>query len=277
MKLESFSWETKDKLTLHGQEWKPEGKAKAVIVLVHGLGEHCNRYQHLAEFYNKENIGVVSFDLRGHGKSEGLRGHAPSYDAICTDIQYCLDHAQEQYPKTPVFLYGHSLGGALVLYFLLKKKPNIQGAIVTSPGLGTAAPVPAMKLAAAKLMNRIAPTFSLPNDLDRSGLSHDPKVEIAYSSDPLVHGMISARLGMELITNGELILEHGSEFKLPMLLMQGSADRLVSCEKTIELSKKTPKTTTFKLWDGYYHELHNEPQKLDVFNYELGWIKRQLQ
>jgi acylglycerol lipase len=271
-----FSWETKDKLTLVGQEWKPEGKAKAVIVLVHGLGEHCNRYQHLAEFYNKENIGVVSFDLRGHGKSEGLRGHAPSYDAICIDIKHCLDHAQEQYPKSPVFLYGHSLGGALVLYFLLKKKPNIKGAIVTAPVLSPATAVPPMKFALAKLMNQIAPKFSLRNDLDRSGLSRDPQVEIAYSGDPLVHGMISARLGMELITNGQMLLERGSEFDLPMLLLQGSADRIVSCQKTIEFSQKTPKTTTFKLWEGHYHELHNEPDKLDVLTYELEWIKRQL-
>lgn len=276
MKPQSFSWQSKDKLNMYGQVWQPKEKVKAVLVLVHGLGEHCDRYQHVADFYNEKKVAVVSFDLRGHGRSGGLRGHAPSYESICDDIDTCMQHAKELFPKTPIFLYGHSLGGALVLYFLLKRKPAIRGAIVTSPGLGTAAPLPGGKLAAAKLMNRLLPTFTLPNDLDRSGLSRDPKVEPAYSKDPLVHDRISARLGMELISNGELILQHGGEFHLPMLLMQGSLDRLVSCEKTVQLSQKTPKTTTFKLWDGYYHELHNEPEKMDVLKYELRWIEQQL-
>ena len=273
----SFSWKTQDNLKLVGQEWKTPQKSKSVILLVHGLGEHCKRYQHLAEFYNSAGISLVSFDLRGHGQSDGLRGHAPSYDVICDDIQYCLDETRKRYPKLPIFIYGHSLGGALILYFLLKRNPDIRGAIVTSPGLAAAAPLPPMKLLAAKVMSRIAPTFSLPNDLDRSGLSRDPQIEEKYSSDPLVHGMISARLGMELINNGKYIIEHGSDIKTPMLLMQGSADRLVDPKKTIELSQKTPPSTTFKLWDGFYHELHNEPEKLEVLKYELTWINKQLQ
>jgi alpha-beta hydrolase superfamily lysophospholipase len=228
----------------------------------------------VAEFYNNEGISMVSFDLRGHGQSGGLRGHAPSYDAICDDIQTVLDGTKERFPKIPVFIYGHSLGGALVLYFLLKRKPDLRGAIVTSPGLASGTPVPFAKLLAAKVMNRIAPTFTLPNGLDRSGLSRDPQVEIKYSSDPKVHDMISARLGMELITNGQYIIDHANELTLPMLLMQGSADRLVNVNKTIELSQKVPKTTTFKLWDGFYHELHNEPEKLEVLKYELKWLTK---
>ena len=276
MDPKSFSWETPDKLTLVGQTWKTPQKEKAVIVLVHGLGEHCIRYQHLVDFFNNAGISIVSFDLRGHGQSEGLRGHAPSYDVICDDIQAVLDGTRERFPNIPVFFYGHSLGGALVLYFLLKRKPELRGAIITSPALASGTPVPPAKMFAAKVMNRIAPTFSLPNGLDRSGLSRDPEVEIKYSSDPKVHNMISARLGMELIANGQYILDHANEFKLPILLMQGSADRIVNVQKTIELSKKVPASTTFKLWEGYYHELHNEPERLDVMKYELSWLNKQL-
>jgi alpha-beta hydrolase superfamily lysophospholipase len=276
MEPKSFTWQTSDHVKLVGQSWKTSKKEKAVIVLVHGLGEHCLRYQHLADFFNNAGISVISFDLRGHGQSEGLRGHAPSYDAICDDIQTVLERTQKDSPKTPVFLYGHSLGGELVLYLMLKRKPEVKGVIVTAPSLASGAPVPSVKMLAARIMNRLASTFSLPNGLDRSGLSRDPNVEIKYSSDPKVHAMISARLGMELIRNGEFIIEHADEFKTPMLLMQGSADRIVNVQKTMELSKKVPASTTFKLWDGYYHELHNEPGKLDVMKFELNWINKQL-
>jgi alpha-beta hydrolase superfamily lysophospholipase len=276
MDPKSFSWETQDKITLVGQTWKTTKKEKAVIILVHGLGEHALRYQHMAEFYNDVGISVVSFDLRGHGRSDGVRGHATSYDAICDDIQTLVDGTKERFPNIPMFIFGHSLGGALVLYYLLKRKPELRGAIVTSPALASGDPVPPVKMLAARVMTKLAPSFSMPNGLDRSGLSRDPEVEKKYSSDPNVHGMISARLGWELISNGQFILDHGNELKLPMLLMQGSADRVVDVQKTIELSKKVPATTTFKLWDGFYHELHNEPEKLEVLNFELNWLNKQM-
>lgn len=276
MNPKSFTWETSDKLKLVGQTWKTTKKEKAVIVLFHGLGEHSLRYQHVADFFTTAGISVVAFDLRGHGLSQGLRGHAPSYDVICDDIQFVLEKTRKQFPNIPAFLYGHSLGGELVLYYLLKRKPAVKGAIITAPVLAPGAPVPPVKMLLAKMMNRVAPTFTLPNGLDRSGLSRDPQVEIKYSSDPRVHDMVSARLGMELLKNGVYILEHAKELKTPILLMQGSADRLVDVQKTIELSKRVPSSVTFKMWDGFYHELHNEPKKLEVMKYELNWINKQL-
>jgi alpha-beta hydrolase superfamily lysophospholipase len=276
MDPKSFSWETPDKITLVGQTWKTLKKEKAVIVLVHGLGEHALRYQHLAEFYNDAGISVVSFDLRGHGQSDGLRGHASSFDVICDDIQFLVDGTKERFPNLPMFIYGHSLGGALVLYYLLTRKPELTGAIITSPLLDTASPVPSVKLFFGKIMNRIAPTFLLNNSINYSDLSRDPEVGIKYSKDPNVHNKISSRLGMDFFKNGKMIIAHGEEFKIPMLLMQGSADNIVSAQKTIELSKKVPTSTTFKLWDGYYHELHNEPEKLEVLKYELNWLNKQI-
>ncbi|HTX79890.1 MAG TPA: lysophospholipase [Longilinea sp.] len=276
MGKQEFGWQTSDNLKIFGQIWQPEKDVRAVIALVHGLGEHCNRYNHLAEFYNQQGIAVISFDLRGHGRSEGQRGHAPSYDAIGDDIQHLLDEAAQRFPDKPIFLYGHSLGGSLVLYFALKRKPAIKGVIATSPGLETAQPVKGAKLVLGRIMNAIYPTFSMPNDLDRSGLSRDPEVAKAYNADPLVHGVISARLGMELLDNGQYVIAHAAEFPLPLLLMDGSADRLVSPAASAAFAAKAPKTTTFKMWEDHYHELHNEPDKQSVFDYELGWIDAQL-
>jgi alpha-beta hydrolase superfamily lysophospholipase len=276
MGKQEFAWQTSDNLKIFAQVWQPEKNVRAVIALVHGLGEHCNRYNHLAEFYNQQGIAVISFDLRGHGRSEGQRGHAPSYDVICDDIQHLLDETAKRFPEKPIFLYGHSLGGSLVLYFALKRRPAIKGVIVTSPGLETANPVSGAKLVMGRIMNVIFPTFSMANDLDRSGLSRDPEVAKAYNADPLVHGVISARLGMELLDKGQYAIAHAAEFPLPLLLMVGTADRLVNPAASAAFAEKAPKTTTFKMWEGHYHELHNEPDKQDVFDYELGWVDAQL-
>jgi alpha-beta hydrolase superfamily lysophospholipase len=276
MEPKSFTWQTSDHVKLVGQSWKISKKEKAVIVLVHGLGEHCLRYQHLADFFNNAGISVISFDLRGHGQSEGVRGHVASYDAVCDDIEFVIEKSRKDSPKIPIFLYGHSLGGELVLYYLLKRKPELKGAIVTAPLLIPGASVPPWKMVMAKIMDRIAPTFTLPNGLDRSGLSRDPEVEKKYSSDPLVHDMVSARLGMELLNKGQYILDHAKELKTPLLIMQGSADRLVDVPKTLEFSQKANHSSTLKIWDGHYHELHNEPDKLDVMKFELNWLNKQL-
>jgi acylglycerol lipase len=272
----SFSWQTSDGLKLVGYTWKTFKKEKAIISLVHGAGEHALRYQHLADFFINAGISITSFDLRGHGKSEGLRGHAISYDIICKDIDSIIDKTKKLSPNSPLFIYGHSLGGELALYYLIHRRQDFQGAIISAPLLRSGTPVPPLKMLAAKLMNRVLPTFTLPNGLDQSGLSRDPQVQKLYSKDPLVHDRISARLGMEILDKGIYILNHVQELKIPILLMQGSADRIVDVQKTIELSNKLPPSSTFILWKNFYHELHNEPEKREVLQYELDWITKHL-
>ena len=221
-----FSWQSQDGLQFFGQEWRPEGGARAVVALIHGLGEHSGRYQHVADYFTQHGLGVVALDHRGHGRTGGKRGHG-SYDAILDDIQHLIQEAEKRYPGLPVILYGHSLGGALVLYYALKRRPQVKGVISTAPGL-----IPANasggQIALAKIMSAIAPGFQIDNGLDVSGLSHDPETARAYTADPLVHPKISARLGLDLMQNGQWVIEHAAEFPLPLLLLQGSADRLVN-------------------------------------------------
>ena len=170
MLTKEYSWENHDGVKLYVCEWQSEKKTRAVIVLVHGLGEHINRYLHVAEFLTLNQFSIIGFDQRGHGKSDGVRGHSPSFEASMNDISHFLDEANSKYPGIPVFLYGHSLGGVEVLNYILKRKPRIKGAIVTSPGLGTASSVPAAKKMLAKVMDKIYPTLQVQNGLDRSGL-----------------------------------------------------------------------------------------------------------
>jgi alpha-beta hydrolase superfamily lysophospholipase len=269
-----FTWQSKDNLQFYAQEWRPDGEIRAAIGLVHGLGEHSGRYQHVAEFFNQHGIGVVAMDYRGHGRTAGIRGHG-SYDAISEDIDHLLEETSKRYPGLPIFLYGHSLGGALVLYYTLKRRPTLKGVICTSPGL-IPAQDPGGKIILAKIMSAVYPSFTMVNGLDISGLSHDTSVSKAYKADPLVHDKVSARLGLDLVQDGQWIIKHGSDFPLPLLLMQGSADRLVNPTGTIEFAAGGNGNFTFKLLDGLYHELHNEIEKEAVLGEMVAWIDRQL-
>lgn len=262
-------------MCIYTQEWLPD-VPKAVVLLVHGLGEHSGRYAHVAQAFNQAGYAVLSFDMPGHGHSDGVRGHIPSYDLVMKLIRQHLDEAAARFPELPRFLYGHSMGGNMVLYFCKTQKPDfLAGVMVTSPGLGTAAPVPAWKKLLGKMLFNMAPSFQMDNGLDRSGLSRDPAVEQRYSADPLVHGKISARLGMELIDAGEWIVHTAADFPpLPLLLMQGAEDRIVNPQMTKGFAEKTSAKITFKMWPGAYHELHNEPEKEQVIQTMIDWMDK---
>lgn len=258
---------------LHAVEWKPDCEPKACILLVHGIGEHTGRYQHVAEYFTKAGYVITGFDLRGHGKSEGIRGHAPSFDHLMDDITQGIDILRSNFPGLPVFLYGHSLGGALVIYYSITRDSNLAGVIATSPALGITVPIPPIKLLLGKIMYAVFPTFQMKNGLDPNDLSHDTSVGQRYTSDPLVHPFTTARLGLDLIKSGSFNIEHASEVQYTMLLMQGTADKLVSPELTRKFAEKAPsQLITYKEWDGYYHELHNETQKDVVLQVMVDWL-----
>ena len=271
-----FSWNTNDGKKIYAKEWKPEGDVKAVVALVHGLGEHIGRYDHVAEAFGKAGFAMVGFDQRGHGRSDGVRGFE-SYDDTMGDITKNIQNAKERYPGKPVFLYGHSLGGNLVLYYSLTQKPELKGVIATSPGLATASPLPPTLLVLTKVLYRLAPSAKIKNGLDLQGLSHDPAVAEKYIADPLVHPFISPRLALDMLNAGNYCVEHAAEFPLPLLLMQGTADRLVSPKRTKDFAQAAPLSKiTYKEWPDFYHEMHNEPQKEEVINTMISWMKQEL-
>jgi alpha-beta hydrolase superfamily lysophospholipase len=269
-----FGWQSKDGLQFFAQDWHPDGDARAAVALVHGLGEHSSRYEHVANYFNQHGLAVVAMDLRGHGRTGGKRGHG-SYDMIMEDIDRLLLETAQRYPGIPIILYGHSLGGAMVLYYSLKRQPKIKGVICTSPGL-IPAQDPGGKILLARIMSALAPSFQIENGLDVSGLSHDAVVAKAYQADPLVHGKISARLGLDLIEDGKWIIENAPEFSLPLLLLQGSADRLVNPIGAKQFAPKVKNNIRFKLYDGWYHELHNEVEKEIVLHDMVAWVDEQL-
>jgi len=236
------------------------------------MGEHSGRYAHLAAFLDQAGYALLTFDLRGHGKSEGQRGHTPSYEALLNDISLLLEEAAKRYPDRPRFLYGHSLGGNQVINYALRRRPQVAGVIATGPLLRPGFEPPAWKLTLGKIMYSLWPTLSMSNELDCQSLSRDPEVVRAYNDDPLVHDRVSARLAMDMLQAGLWVLEQAAEFPLPLLLMHGSDDRLTSAQASREFAAQAGHRCTLKIWDGFYHEIHNEPEQGQVFEYLLEWL-----
>jgi len=276
MDIQEWNWQISDGLPMYSKDWKPEGKPKAVVCLVHGLGEHIGRYEHVAAALTSKGYVLSGFDLRGHGKSGGPRGHTPSYDALMDDIAKFLDKAEEHFPGLPRFLYGHSLGGNLILNYPLLRKSTLAGVISTGPWIKLSFQPPASKISLAKIMNGILPGFSQPNGLETAALSRLPEVVTAYVNDPLVHDRISARMFLTVYEAGLWALEHASEIKMPILIMHGGADRITSLEASREFAEKAGEQVTLHIWEGLYHEIHNEPEQADVFKVMVEWLDSQI-
>lgn len=270
-------WKGEDGLHLYAQGWEPESEPKAVVCLVHGLGDHSGRYGHVAAHLVEHGYALLAVDLRGHGRSAGPRGHAATYEALLQDIDLLLGTAASYYPGRPRFLYGHSLGGGLVISYALSRRPKLAGVVATSPSLRPAIEPPAWKLRLGRLLYNVRPQMQMNNGLDIEGLSHEPAVIRAYRRDPLVHDRVSARLGLDLLSNGEQALGQAARFPLPLLLMHGNCDRLTSFAASRQFAEQAPAgICTFREWDGLYHELHNEPQAGEVLNAITGWLDAHL-
>jgi len=268
-----FKIESYDGLKLHGQGWELDAETKAVICLVHGLGGHSGRYGHVADAFNKAGYALMAFDLRGHGHSEGKRGHAPNYTVLTDDIFQLLEAARERFPDVPVFLYGHSLGGNLVIYYALRRRPKVAGIIATSPLFKPAFKPSVWKLALLRAMYTLRPSLSVSSGLETEALSRDSEVLQTYRNDPLVHDRISARLAIDMLRNGEWNLAHAADLPCPLLLMHGDADRITSAKASSKFAARAGDACALKIWGGFFHELHNEPDKQDVLAYVLEWME----
>jgi alpha-beta hydrolase superfamily lysophospholipase len=276
MSHQEFSLITNDKIELYSQAWDPPTFQKAAVCLVHGIGEHSGRYQHIAEAFNQAGFSMLSFDHRGHGKSPGKRGHIPDYETLLDDISIALETTQERNPGLPVFLYGNSMGGSLVLNYALRRKPQLNGVICTSPWIKLSFEPPKAQILLAKIMNKIAPSFTQSTKLDVSGLSRDPQVGQDYLDDPLVHDLTSARLYVAFYEAGLWALDHAGDLALPLLLAHGSLDPITSAAASQEFSVKAGRFCTLKIWDGLLHETHNEINKDKVIAYYIQWTESQI-
>jgi acylglycerol lipase len=272
MRTETWNWKTEDGLEMYAQEWAPEAKVKAVVCLLHGLGEHTGRYAHVGAIFAKAGYVFSGFDLRGHGRSGGQRGHFPSLAALMEDIHRYIALARKRHPGIPVFLYGHSLGALLALTYATCRQHTLTGVIVTGAGLRSPLLEQKAKMALSKALGRLFPTLAFPTGLDPEGISRDPEVVRVYRQDPLVHGvatLAAARAGIEAV---EWAFAHASEFPVPLLLMQGGADRITYPCGSQEYADLVGSGCRLRIWDGLYHEIHNEPEQAEVLKFAITWM-----
>lgn len=272
MKVEEFSWKTTDGLQIYGKYWAPENSIKGVVCLVHGMGEHINRYAHVGELLTDHGYALIGFDQRGHGNSEGKRGHTPSYDHLLNSVDDLLSKAGEYFPEIPQVLYGHSMGGGLVLNYVAEWQPNIAGLIVSSPWLKLAFEPPALQVKLGKLMNKIYPAFAQSSKLDTKAISRNPDEVKKYENDTLVHDMISAKFFLEAYEYGLQVMQRGADIHVPVLIYHGTADKLTSDAATKEFARTINGDVTFRLFDGSYHEIHNDLNKDELFDLMIQWL-----
>lgn len=212
-------------LALRYQRWRPDAGLKAAIAVVHGFGEHSGRYANLIGHFVPRGYSVSGYDLRGHGLSPGKRGAIRSWQEFREDTRAFFSHVAGLESGAPLFLYGHSMGGLIVLDLALHSPEGMKGVISSGPALGKPGVSPLL-LALSRVLSTIAPGLTLKTGLDATALSRDPSVVKAYQEDPLVHSLASARLGTELENTAKWVHAHAAELRVPLLIVHGEADRL---------------------------------------------------
>ncbi len=258
----------------YGQYWKAK-TTKAVVVLVHGMGEHSSRYKHVAKKLTENNFSVVAFDHFGHGKTVGKRGHNPSFEAVLKSISKTIEKAEELFSKKPIFLYGHSMGGNAVINYVLRKQHHLKGVIATSPFLKLAFQPPKIKLAVGKILQKIAPSVTLGNELDAMHISRDSFEVEKYIDDKFVHHKISPNFSLTFIETGQWAIEKAQQLKIPMMLFHGTDDKIIAYQGSQEFVNNSDKAT-LKLYEGGYHELHNDLCKKEMLQDVVNWLNSQL-
>jgi len=260
-------------INLFRQGWVPKQGLRAVVCLVHGIGEHSGRYEHLASWLAARRFAVETFDLRGHGHSDGPRNYTRSFDRYLEDLQIKLDQIRSEYTGVPLFLLGHSMGGTIVTWYVIREQPNISGLIVSAPSIVVSDDISPVLVRLSSVMGALLPRLPTVK-LDTSALSRDPDVVRRYDQDPLVyHRGVRARTGAELFRAMAAIRENMEAIRLPLLIIQGTEDHLVDpAGSKLLYEKVASEDKTLHLYEGFYHESFNDPENLRVFGDLLAWL-----
>ncbi len=259
------------------QAWLPEAEPKGVIFLVHGLGEHSGRYTNLIDRCIPRGWAVYALDHIGHGRSEGIREHAKSFSELTGNLHRYLDMVKAWMPGMPVFLLGHSMGGLVSTAFLLERQKDFVGAVLSAPLLKPPGSVSPFLLRVGKILSFLLP-FVRVTGHEIEGISRDREVVEAYKNDPLVYkGKLTARLGAELVDRMEYVLGNAGKITVPLLILQGGADRVVNKEGASLLFEAAgSEDKTLKIYDGYYHGLFNDLDFDQVLDDVSAWLETRL-
>ena len=274
MKHEEGFFQGSTGVRIYQQSWLPDGEPKAVLLIVHGLGEHCGRYSNVVNHLVPLGYALYGLDHVGHGKSEGSREYVERFEDFTDTLDAYRAMVTQAQPGKPVVLYGHSLGGLIGAYYLLDRQAGLAGAMLSAPLSRVPENVSAITITMGRVLARVAPKAGL-LPMDPSGVSRDPAVVQAYVNDPLVfHGKTSARLAAEMLRAMRRVTAEAAKITLPVLIFQGTADRLVNPGDSRFLYDAVSSTDkTLKIYEGLYHETHNEPECATVLRDMEAWLE----
>lgn len=258
-----------DKGIIRGYSWEVDDPDK-VICIVHGIGEYGGRFDRVAERFRADNMAVFALDLRGHGESVGKKGDCAPRSKVLDDVSALIEYAQDKHPDKKLVLYGHSMGGNIVLDYrgrgMLNDVPS--GYIISAPWVRLVRKVPAPLYKMIKLLSGLVPSLTIGSEVNENDLGHPESVK-PYKANPMVHNRISIQCAVDGFDTG-LALEDGSAVDnrraadIPTLIMHGSEDRICDIEGTRRIARRLEDigdNIEFVEWNGLYHEIHNGSDK----------------
>lgn len=253
---------------------------RARMVIAHGLGEHSGRYGNVVDRLLPQGISIWVPDHRGHGQSGGKRGHVLNFTQFLADLRITVELAKKDMPgEMPCFLLGHSMGGLIALYFAQRYPGLIDGVAASSPLLGMAIEVPAIKKILGSVMSYVWPGLIMGNELDAAKISHDPEVVNAYRTDPLVHDRVSARFFTEVMAAMESVNQQAPTLSIPVLMQVAGDDYLVNADSAkLFFEQLTLGDKTLHVYDDLYHEIYNAPEKDKnrVLDNLVAWLDKKM-
>jgi len=259
-------------MSIYYQYWQPDGPPRALVLIVHGAGEHGARYQHVAERVTQSGYVVVALDHPNHGKSDGTYGHVDSFDDFVETLHIFHQQVSAEFPGLPQILLGHSMGGLISCIYLLQQQAAFVGCVLSGPAIKTDIEPGILQMLLIRVLSKVAPKAGV-LQLDANGVSRDPAEVDKYVNDPLVnHGKMTARKVAELFRAMHQIQSSAGQIKLPMLLLHGEADAMAAAEGSRFLYSQISSTDkTLKIYPALYHEIFNEPERESVLADVLAW------
>lgn len=257
--------------SLHRRSWRPP-LARRAIALIHGYAEHVGRYDALGAWFAARGVAVHGYDQRGHGRSEGRRGHLNAFGELLDDAERFLEVVRQEHPGLPLTLLGHSLGGLVVASLLTERRPAVDDAVFSGAALARPE-ISGLRIAVARALRRVVPRLALASGIDPSGLSRDAAVVRDYLADPLVFGHMTCSFAVEVLDAIERLAARSDPIELPLLVLHGADDPIVRADASRRFfARARGPGSELRLYPKLLHEIFNEPEREDVFDDVLEWL-----
>ncbi len=277
MRHQDGAFKTGKNIDIFHQCWLPEKDPTAILLIVHGLAEHSGRYMNLVNHFIPLGYAVYTLDLPGHGQSGGTRVFVSRFSDFTHTIRVYAKTIRKIHPEKPVFIVGHSMGGLISAVYLIDDPSGVSGAVFSSPGVRVPDNISPVLIFAGKVLSFLLPRIGLIG-IDPNGVCRDETVVDAYVNDPLVYtGKTTARLAAEMLKAMNRVAAEAGSITLPVLVVQGGSDRLIDpeganafCESVGSVDK------SIRIYDGFYHEVFNDPERNRVLEDVEHWIAKRL-